>query len=74
MRICTEGLLKLKLHHSRNISKYRTGNFPLWLSRLQTQLVYVRIWVCSLASLSWLSIQRCCGCGIRRQLQLQFNP
>ena len=32
------------------------------------------MWVLSLTSLSGLSIQCCCGCGIGQQLQLLFNP
>ena len=47
--------------------------FLLWLSRLGTQAVSMRIWVRSLASLSGLRILSCCGCGIGRQLQFQFN-
>ena len=44
------------------------------LSELWIQLVSMRIWVLSLASLSELRIQHWCGCGVGRQLQLWFNP
>ena len=36
----------------------------LWLSRVRTQLVSMKIQVRSLASLSGLRILQCCGCGI----------
>ena len=63
----------------------KEGEFPLWLGGLQTQLVSVRMWVRSLASLSGLRIRCCCelrcrskmcwdlhgcGCGVGWQLQL----
>ena len=58
--------------------------FPLWLSRLQTQLVYLRMQVRSHALLSGLGIWLCCelrcrsqmefecgcGCGVGQHLQL----
>ena len=61
----------------------------LWLSALRTWLVSMGIGVWSLALLSGLGIWRCqelwlksnkawilcfCGCGVGRQLQLQFDP
>ena len=70
--------------------KNRTPGFPLWLSRLRTWLVSTRMWVWSLALLSgskdlallWPLVEVedtawtrcCCGCGVGRQLQFQFNP
>ena len=35
------------------------SEFPLWLSGLRTHVVYVRLWVWLLASLSGLRIQHC---------------
>ena len=43
------------------------GEFPLWL-------VYMRMQVPSLASLSRLRIQRCCELWCRVQMWLPFNP
>ena len=45
------------------------GNFPLWLSGLQTWLISMRM----RTSLSGLRILHCCGCGVGRQLQLLFD-
>ena len=54
------------------------GRVPLWLSRLQTQLVSMRMQVWSLASLSELRIWHCqemqCLVLPWLWLQLQFNP
>ena len=44
--------------------------FPLWLSRLQTQLESMRMWLSSLASLSGLRIQRCRELWCRSQSRL----
>ena len=41
-----------------SLKKYNL-EFLMWLSRLRTQLVYVKMWVQSLALLSGLRIQRC---------------
>ena len=40
------------------------GQFLFWLSGLISKLVSMWIWVSSLASLSGLRVQRCCGCGV----------
>ena len=76
-------------HHKRASWKKKGrggGEFPLWLSRLRTWLISMRIWVQSLASLSGLGIWHChklwykswiwyCyGCGTGLQLQLWFDP
>ena len=39
--------------------KVLPGEFPLWFSRLRTQLVSMRMWVPSLALLSGLRIRHC---------------
>ena len=45
--------------------------FPLWLSRLQTQLVSMRMQVRSLALLSGLRSRVAVNCGVgRRQAQI----
>ena len=44
--------------------------FSLWLSGLWTQLVSVRMWIQSLASLSGLRIWHCCELWDRSQVQL----
>ena len=48
--------------------------FPLWLSRLRTQLVSMRMWVKSLASLRGLRIRWCHELWCGSQMQLWFNP
>ena len=48
--------LKLLLKY---VIKITVGEFSLWLSRLQTHLVSMRMWVQSLALLSGLRIQHC---------------
>ena len=47
--------------------------FPLWLTRLRTQLVSMRMWVPSLALLSELRIQICCELWHRLQKQLRYG-
>ena len=47
---------------------------PIVAQRKRIGLVSMRTQVQSLASLSGLRIQRDCGCGIGRPLQLQFDP
>ena len=42
----------LALRALEQLSVFQLGEFPLWLSRLRTRLVSVRMWVQSLASLS----------------------
>ena len=42
----------------------KNAEFLLWLSRLRTQLVFMRMQVGSLALLSGLRIQRCSSCGV----------
>ena len=48
-------------------------SFLLWLSRLRTWLVSMRMWIWSLALLSGLRIQHC-WIQCRSQLQLWFDP
>ena len=47
--------------------------FPLWLNRLRTQLVSMRMWVQPLASLTGLRIQHCCDLWHRLQMQLRSH-
>ena len=68
----------------RNVS----SEFLLWLSKLRTQPVSMRMQVYFLASINGLRIRRCCElccrsqtrfrsqcyCGVSQQLQLPFNP
>ena len=42
----------LALRALEQLSVFQLGEFPLWLSRLRTRLVSMRMWVHSLASLS----------------------
>ena len=44
--------------------------FPLWLSRLKHDRVYMRMWVWSLASLGGLRIWPCCKLWLRLQMWL----
>ena len=46
----------------------------LWLRKLRTRLVSMRMQVLSLAPLGGLKIPHCCGCGLGKQLQLRFHP
>ena len=46
--------------------------FPLWLSRLRTWLVYMKMQVWSLASFSGLRIRRGCELWYRSQTELRF--
>ena len=50
--------------------KIELEEFPLWLTRLRTQLVSMRMWVPSLALLSELRIQICCELWHRLQTRL----
>ena len=45
--------------------------FALWLSRLRTPLVSLRMWVQSLASVIGLRIQHCCELQYRSQMWLR---
>ena len=59
---------KKKKANMEGIKKSNVSEFSLWLTRLRTQLVSIRIPVQSLASLSGLRIRHFCGCGIGWQL------
>ena len=54
--------------------KNMSVRFPTVAQRKQICLVSMRTQVQSLELLSGLRIWHCCGCGVRQQLQLQFNP
>ena len=56
--------------HYKTIS----GGVPVPAQRKRIQLGTMRLPVRSLASLNGLRILHCCGCGVGRQLKLQFNP
>ena len=58
---------RCKLFHLEWISR----SSRLWLSGLWTQLASMRMWVWSLASLSWLRIQYCHELWCRLQTQLR---
>ena len=47
--------------------------FPLYLSRVGTWLLFMRMWVKSLASISGLRIQHCCKLLHKLQMQLGSN-
>ena len=53
--------------------KNKTLQFPLWLSRLRTQLASTRMWVQSLASFSGLRIQCCHKFWGRSKMQLEYS-
>ena len=69
----SETLMRLDQgHQAKNFSlKEEVDELLLWLSRLQTQLVSMRIWVQSLASLSGLMIGLCRKLQCRLQTQLR---
>ena len=50
------------------VQKNKNGEFPLGLSSNEPDLVTMRMHIRSLASLSGLRIQHCCGCGAGQQL------
>ena len=52
------------------IYKRDRKEFPLWLSRLLTRLISMRMWVRSLGPLSGLRIQRCLELWCRSQMSL----
>ena len=56
--------------YNLSIQKCTSGEFPLWLSGLQAQLVSMRTQVPSLASLSGLRIRRCLEMQGRLQVWL----
>ena len=57
----------------RPLKKY-IPQFPLWFSRLRTQLLSMRMWVPPLASLSELRVQICRELWYRLQMLLRCRP
>ena len=92
---CTLTVFKMKLvfcmfYHKKFMTMTVHGEFPSWLSRWQTRLVFTKMRAWSLASLSGLrvwhccglqcrsqdvaQILSCCGSGVGWQLQLRLDP
>ena len=63
----------LSHEETRAIRKVLQG-VPVVVQQKRIWLVFMRMWVRSLASLNGLRVSRCCcGCGVGQQLWLQFT-
>ena len=64
---------KFKITITNTLKEFR-GGVPIVAQQAKNQMLSLRMWVQSLASLSRLRIWHCCKLQHRLQMQLQFSP